>query len=86
MLRPVRIMVHVRRAQRTPAWRTARRAGKLVCNGLVFGYAPSVATETMFNGRLADGTVLSHELVANLAATAASTMLHDALVIMRALA
>lgn len=78
-----RVLVHVRRAQRGAAGRAVRRATRLATRALVFGVAPSVATDSLVDHRLADLVTVTHELMTSALVTATTTGIHDAMVLIR---
>ena len=79
-----RFLVHVRRARQGPAGRAFRRATRLATRALVFGVAPSVATDSLVDHRLADLVTVTHELLTSALVTATTTGVHDAIVVLRA--
>jgi len=77
-----RICVHVRRAQKTPAAKVARRAVRLAKQAVVFSMAPSMASDAVLKG---DWANTAHEATSSALAAVMSTALYDAWLVLHVL-
>ena len=80
-----RALVLMRRAQRSASGRVLRRASRIAGRALVYGVGPSVASDTLFDHKITSYAMLTHEMAQSAFATAASTGVHDLVLILRAL-
>ena len=81
-----RTLVRLRQAQQGCAHgapRAMRRAGRIAGRAMVYGVAPSVATDTLMSHKYLDTMTVVHECANSAVAAAAATCMHDLVLIFK---